>query len=270
MHPGSKFSVTVLFSSLSLIPYAQFTNAASGFSLLSPTSCILSQTNTYVCSAPLSISKYGTYILQLVDSNGYVLNDNHVLKVEIVPQPVLISAVLPSKTSYNGTSRRFLTVTLATPLTVNVLNSSYCFVGPYKIRSKAVVKSLTQLMCEINGKYYTDPPVCVEISVNDGHDLTSVCTATVSAYRRPIVTSFAPSFISADRSQESSLYIFGTNFPPALSYSCTILKSTTTVDYVSLGTVINSTTLSCPIKVSRFNSTYAGTLQIYSNSVPFH
>ena len=270
LHPGSTFAVKVLFSSLSISPYAQFTNVVSGTSVLSPTSCTLSQTNVYTCAVPMSVTAYGTHILQLVDSSGHVLNDNHLLRTEIILRPTISSGPVPSKAAYNGTDRRFLSLTLSAPLTVNVLDSSYCFIGPYKIRSKAVIKSLTELMCEINGKYYTAPPVCVELSVNDGYDLTTACAASVSTYRLPIISSFAPKFVASERVQGAYIYVTGAGFTTALGYACSVSKDSTTIDYVSLGTVLSDTTLSCEVKKSRFNATYSGTLQIYADSVLLH
>ncbi len=266
-HPASTIKIRVLFSSLSVAPYAKFTNVAAGFSLLSPTACVVVETGIYNCTTPVSVTKFGTHILQLVDANGYVLNDNHLLSVEIVPKPVLSASVVPASAGFNGTDRRFLMLTLAEPVSVNIMDTTYCFFGPYKSRTKALVRSMTQLMCEYNGTEYTAPPVCVEVSVNDGYDTTSACTASVSAYRFPKIDSFAPTFLSIDRSEGSTISVQGERFVSGLTYSCTVLKDSTTVDFVSSGTVVDSTLMSCMVKHSRFNDTYSGLLQIYADSV---
>jgi len=267
-HPGSKISIRVLFSSISNKEnlYAQFTNANDGFSLRSPNPCKLSEINLFVCEVPSSINKFGYYILQMVDINNFIQNDSHLLRLEIIANPTLLPLVIPANIGYHGTGPRFISVSLAESLNANIMSSTFCNIGPYQQKTQALVKSPTEILCLINGTHYkSQMPLCVEITVNYGFDTTKTCAASVSSYRFPVISNFAPTFLSVERST-GNINIYGQKFSNSYKYACVLMK-TTEIDYISIGNYISDTQISCNIQKSRFNSTYIGDFAIYADSV---
>ena len=262
-HINTIIEVKVLFSALGRTVYAQITHAVDGFSLTSDSACTLTNTSVYSCAIPSTVTKFGNYILRLVDQNSYALNDNHLLRLAVIARPVPVS-VEPLQTSIQGTGRRFLKVTLNSAVTVNVMNSTYCFVGPNKSKVRGFFKSLTEILCDVTGKQHATPPLCVEISLNGGHDITSACAATVSTYRLPLVYNITPSYMSIDR--YNSFYISGTKMLSLFEYSCALKKSDE-IDFVSIGVVVNDSCVRCDSNLSRFNQTYTGHMLFYADSI---
>eukprot|EP00826_Nyctotherus_ovalis_P012682 TRINITY_DN13375_c0_g1_i2.p1 TRINITY_DN13375_c0_g1~~TRINITY_DN13375_c0_g1_i2.p1 ORF type:complete len:342 (-),score=19.13 TRINITY_DN13375_c0_g1_i2:88-1113(-) len=226
----------------------RLTSVSKSLSARSNFACTLTKPSIMSCVVP-NVGEYGFYALRLVDADGDVLSDGHVMRIGVVEKPKVASAKLVDK--------RFVVVSLEKALDESVMGAIYCSTDKKGLK-KGFALSARELACEFKEEHIGS--ACVNISVNYGYDLVSACLYTTLVYRTASVTGFAPTFLSYERSP-SEIIFTGSSFESGRKYSMALKKQE--IDYVSSCTYIDSASLSCPTRKSRFNASYEASISLY-------
>ena len=268
LHSGSEMKIRGLFIPDNLNISVIFRHLMdSNIILKSASECLqTNKANNIICISPTFLTS-GYYSIGLVDSEEEMINDNKLLRVLIVKEPVVVDIEETTHSVADSSYRRILKVETEPIDSLNVVHTTWCKIGPYSYSVKGTWRGLTQIICPINSTFHIPKQLCIEISLNDGYDYTTSCTLKIHSIRPPVITTITP--LSARRTTKGNIIlIHGTGFKSLDTYYCKFARSDGLVDFVVKATFLSYAGIKCSFQSSVLNETYTGTISILFHYFP--